>query len=117
MSVRTRQAVNGMRARTGPDESRSRLAFIGIGTNPAGICGITMSDLKHQKAEGGRKKSRSGLTLVALLIAMALNLLIILAAGVLLVSGNRAWQNAYNVGAGETRQDALAVGGAFTHNG
>lgn len=55
--------------------------------------------------------------MVELAITMALNLLIILAVGVLLVSGNRSWQNTYNLVSGETRQEALAVETAFANVG
>jgi len=58
-------------------------------------------------------KFRSGLTLVELAIAMTINLLIVLAAGALLVGGNRAWQNTYNSTNKKLKQDALATIVAF----
>ena len=60
-----------------------------------------------------RCKFRSGLTLIELVIAMSINLLIVLAAGALLVGGNRAWQNTYNSANKKLKQDALATITAF----
>jgi hypothetical protein len=58
-------------------------------------------------------KFRSGLTLVELVIAMTINLMIVLAAGALLVGGNRAWQHTYNSANKKLKQDALATTIAF----
>jgi len=58
-------------------------------------------------------KFRSGLTLVELVIAMTINLLVVLAAGALLVGGNRAWQHTYNSANKKLKQDALATIVAF----
>lgn len=69
------------------------------------------------KKKGRTNTSRSGLTMVEMLITMTLNLLIIMAVGVLLVSGNRSWQNTYNLVSGDMRQDALAVATAFGNVG
>lgn len=72
---------------------------------------------KYLKVYSRKKEFRSGLTIIELLIAMALNLLIILAAGILLVNGTRAWQNTYNLINGEIKIDALAVATAFNNIG
>jgi type II secretory pathway pseudopilin PulG len=58
-------------------------------------------------------KFRSGLTLVELVIAMTINLLVVFAAGALLVGGNRAWQRTYNSANKKLKQDALATISAF----
>ena len=60
-----------------------------------------------------RYEFRSGLTLIELTIAMTLNLIVILAVGVLLVGGTRAWQHTYNSANKKLKQDALATTIAF----
>ena len=76
-----------------------------------------MRSPEYPKAKGRKNKFRSGFTLIELLIAMTLNLIIILATGILLVSGTRAWQNTYNQTNGEIKMDALAVETAFSNIG
>lgn len=78
---------------------------------------IKMRKLRFKKEKGRKNKLRSGLTLIELLIAMTLNLLIVLAAGILLVNGNRAWQNTYNLANSKKSQDALVVMAAFGNIG
>jgi len=55
----------------------------------------------------------SGVTLVEITLAMALNSVVALAVGVLLVGGNRGWQNIYDSANKKIRQDALATTLAF----
>ena len=56
-----------------------------------------------------RHKLCSGVTLVELIISMVISLIIILAAGVLLVSGNRSWINTYNSAHEQIKIDAQTV--------
>jgi prepilin-type N-terminal cleavage/methylation domain-containing protein len=76
-----------------------------------------MRNSTRQNVKGGRRKSQPGFTLIELIIAMALNLVVVLAAGTLLVNGNRAWQNTLDLVNGEVQQDALAVSTAFGNIG
>jgi prepilin-type N-terminal cleavage/methylation domain-containing protein len=56
-----------------------------------------------------KHKLCSGVTLVELIISMAISLIIVLAAGVLLVSGNRSWTNTYNSAHEQIKIDAQTV--------
>jgi prepilin-type N-terminal cleavage/methylation domain-containing protein len=58
-------------------------------------------------------KFHSGFTLMELTIAMAINLTLILAAGVLFVNGNRIWQRTFESTQKSINMDALAVTTAF----
>jgi hypothetical protein len=60
-----------------------------------------------------RNKFRSGFTLTELAIAMAINLTIVLAVGILFVNGNRVWQQTFNSANKSINSDALAVTMAF----
>jgi hypothetical protein len=51
----------------------------------------------------------SGLTLVEVSIAMVLNSMIVLAVGILLIGGNRGWQNIYDSANKKIRQDAIVT--------
>ena len=52
---------------------------------------------------------RTGLTLIEMAVAMTLNMIVLLAAGVLLVGGNRVWLDTFNSAHANIKQDALAV--------
>lgn len=54
-------------------------------------------------------KFRSGFTLVELITTMVISLILVLVVGVLLVSGQRAWQQTYNSAHKQIKQDAQAV--------
>lgn len=60
---------------------------------------------------------RSGLTMIELITAMMINVMVVLAAGILLVGGNRTWQHAYDSANKKIRQDALAATVAFESTG
>lgn len=60
-----------------------------------------------------RHRFRSGVTMVELAITMAISLILVLATGGLLVSGNRAWQRTYNSAHKKIKEDAEAVTAAF----
>ncbi len=64
-----------------------------------------------------RYKFRSGFTLTELTITMAINLIIVLALGILFVNGNRVWQRAFNSAHKTINEDALAVTVAFGSTG
>ena len=55
----------------------------------------------------------SGVTLVEISLAMALNSIVALAVGILLIGGNRGWQNIYESANNKVKQDALATTLAF----
>jgi len=55
----------------------------------------------------------SGMTLIEITLAMALNSIVALAVGILLVGGNRGWQKIYNSANNKIKQDALATTVAF----
>ncbi|MFC1737778.1 hypothetical protein ACFL1G_01865 [Planctomycetota bacterium] len=55
------------------------------------------------------KKNCPGVTLIELVIAMLMSSMLVLTVGVLLVSGQRAWQNVYNSAYHEIKQDAQAI--------
>jgi Tfp pilus assembly protein PilV len=59
------------------------------------------------------RKFRVGLTLIELIITMVIASMLVLAAGVLLVSGQRAWQQTYNSAHKQIKEDAYAVMVAF----
>ena len=50
-----------------------------------------------------------GLTLIELIVSMVMSTIVILTTGVLLVSGQRAWQHTYESAHKQTRQDAQAT--------
>ncbi len=54
-------------------------------------------------------KSRSGVTLLELVITMAVSAFLALGVGALLVAGNRAWLRGYNSAHRQTKQNAEAV--------
>lgn len=54
-------------------------------------------------------KFRSGLTMVELITAMMINVIVIMAVGVLLAGGHRTWQHTYDSANKKIRQDALAA--------
>ncbi len=56
-----------------------------------------------------RYKLCSGVTLIELVISIATALIVVLAAGVLLVSGNRSWINTYNSAHEQIKIDAQTV--------
>jgi len=60
-----------------------------------------------------RYKFRCGVTLIELVITSIISVIIILAVGVLLVGGNRAWQKTYNSANKKIKLDADAVAIAF----
>ena len=51
----------------------------------------------------------SGVTMIEIVLAMALNSMIALAVGILLISGNRGWQNIYDSANSEIREDAIVT--------
>jgi hypothetical protein len=73
-------------------------------------------NMKYRNTSG-KDRSCAGFTMIELTFAMALNLIIVMAAGILLVGGNRGWQNVYNAVNGKTKQDALAATLAFGNIG
>ncbi len=56
-----------------------------------------------------RYKFRCGVTLVELIITMVIAVTLILAVGVLLVGGHRAWQNTYASAHKKIKEDARAI--------
>jgi hypothetical protein len=60
-----------------------------------------------------RHRFRSGVTLIELAITMATSLILFSAIGILLVSGNRTWQRAYNSAHKKIKEDADDVTIAF----
>jgi hypothetical protein len=56
---------------------------------------------------------RSGFTMIEMIIAMTLNSIIVLSIGVLLIGGNRGWQNIYSSANCKAKQDAQATTLAF----
>lgn len=56
---------------------------------------------------------RSGVILTELVVAMTISLILVSAVGVLLISGNRSWQQTYNSAHKKIKQDAQAVTVAF----
>jgi len=61
----------------------------------------------------GNRKFRLGLTLIELVITMVIASMLVLVVGVLLVSGQRAWQQTYNSAHKQIKEDAHAVMAAF----
>lgn len=55
------------------------------------------------------RKFRSGVTLIELFVAMAISLILILVVGILLVGGQRAWQNTYDSAHKQIKEDAQAI--------
>ncbi len=68
--------------------------------------------MKYQIPKRNYKFS-SGVTLVEITLAMALNSIVALAVGILLIGGNRGWQNIYDSANKKIKQDALATTIAF----
>lgn len=68
---------------------------------------------KRYQIRNRKCEFRSGLTLMELVIAMAMNIIVLLAVGSLLVGGNRAWLNTYNSANKKMKDDALATTIAF----
>lgn len=62
-------------------------------------------------------KFNYGVVLTELIIAMAINTMIIIAVGLVLVSGNKAWQRAYETAHSKVKQDAEAITVAFGNMG
>ena len=60
-----------------------------------------------------RHRFRSGVILTELVITMAISLVLVSAIGVLLISGNRTWQQTYDSAHKQIKQDAQAVTVAF----
>ncbi len=58
-------------------------------------------------------KFRPGFTMVELITAMAINAVVAMAVGVLLIGGHRTWQKTYESANKDIRQDALAAQVAF----
>jgi len=54
-------------------------------------------------------KFGSGVTMIEIILAMALNSIIALAVGILIISGNRGWQNIYDSANSKIRQDAIVT--------
>lgn len=59
------------------------------------------------------RKSYPGFTLMELVIAMLISSILVLVAGVLIVSGTKAWQQTYNKAHTQAEEDTLAVTMAF----
>jgi len=59
------------------------------------------------------KKFHSGVTIVELLITMSIATILVLVVGVLLVGGQRSWQNTYDSAHRQIKEDAYAVTIAF----
>lgn len=58
-------------------------------------------------------KFGSGVTMIEIILAMALNSMIALAVGVLIISGNRGWLNIYDSANSKIRQDAIVTSLTF----
>jgi len=71
-----------------------------------------MRDMRYQ-IRNRKNEFRSGLTLIELVIAMTMNIIVVLAVGVLLVGGNRAWLNTFDSANDKIKQDELAATIAF----
>lgn len=54
-------------------------------------------------------KNKSGFTLVEIIVAIIVNTIVISSVGILLISGNRAWQKCYCSANHQVKQDALAT--------
>jgi prepilin-type N-terminal cleavage/methylation domain-containing protein len=67
-----------------------------------------MRDMGHT-----RQRFRSGVTLIELVITMAISLMLFSAVGLLLISGNRTWQQSYNSANKKIKQEADDVTIAF----
>jgi hypothetical protein len=63
------------------------------------------------KYRNSKRKYRfsSGVTLIEITLAMALNSIIAMAVGILLIGGNRGWQNIYDSANKKIKQDALVT--------
>jgi hypothetical protein len=68
-------------------------------------------EIAKMRSQIPKRKYRfnSGVTLIEIVLAMALNSMIALAVGILLISGNRGWQNIYDSANSEIRQDAIVT--------
>lgn len=75
--------------------------------------------MRHKRCQIQSRKNgfRTGLTLIELVIAMAMNIIVILAVGTLLVGGNRAWLKTFDSANREIKRDALATTVAFGNIG
>ena len=62
-------------------------------------------------------KSACGFTLVELVIAMAINLTLVLAVGIVFISGNKAWQRTFDSAHSNVEEDAQAITIAFGNIG
>ncbi len=60
-----------------------------------------------------RNRFRSGVTMIELITAMMINVIVVMAVGVLMAGGNRTWQRTYDSANKKIRQDALATTVAF----
>ena len=61
--------------------------------------------------------SARGFTMVELVIAMAINLILVLAVGIVFVSGNKAWQRTFDSAHSNIEEDAQAITIAFGNIG
>ena len=66
------------------------------------------------KIKNRKYKFRSGLTFIELVLAMAMNLIVVLAVGTLMVGGNRSWLQTFDSANKKIKQDALATTVAFS---
>ena len=71
----------------------------------------------NTKMRNTRYKSACGFTLVELVIAMAINLTLVLAVGIVFISGNKAWQRTFDSAHSNVEEDAQAITIAFGNIG
>jgi prepilin-type N-terminal cleavage/methylation domain-containing protein len=69
--------------------------------------------MPNSKIRNKRNKFASGFTMIELVIAMAINLILVMAVGVLFVSGNRAWQRTFDSAHSKIEEDAQTITIAF----
>jgi prepilin-type N-terminal cleavage/methylation domain-containing protein len=73
--------------------------------------------IMNSKTRNTRYKSAPGFTLIELVIAMTINLILILAVGIVFVSGNNAWQRTFDSAHNKAEEDAQAITIAFGNIG
>jgi hypothetical protein len=74
----------------------------------------TMTSLQHdERRRRHRLLWRSGVTLVELMVTSTVTLMLVLAIGLLIDSGNRAWQHTYDCVHSAENEDAGAIGTTF----
>jgi hypothetical protein len=80
---------------------------------------MTGHEMRHKRYQIQNRKNRfrTGLTLIELVIAMAMNIIVVLAVGTLLVGGNRAWLRTFDSANRKIKRDALAATVAFGNIG